>query len=91
MLIALTLIVEIDPFEPRLDERLVLVDAATGDRTMLTDVETGGWRPEWAPDGSRIAFLGFHDGSREILLTDPEGEDLRPLATLPGDEAYLDW
>jgi dipeptidyl aminopeptidase/acylaminoacyl peptidase len=48
--------------------------------------------PRWAPDGRRIAFVrAGEDGSAELWLTGPDGEDARRLTSFPLGAAQLAW
>jgi len=66
----------------RTDGTLALIPAVGGAITPLTS----GHQPDWAPNGSRIAFaIGG-----EIHLINPDGTDETPL-TAGDDDAYPSW
>ena len=57
-------------------------DACAGAVRQLTHVTGGAFAPAWSPDGTRIAFeRGASAGRHLIYSMNPDGTDLRPLAT----------
>lgn len=60
-----------------------LVDGALVDRRNLTPVAAPVSEPDrtpaWSPDGRRIAFTAYRDGSPTIWTMDRDGHDARPL------------
>jgi Tol biopolymer transport system component len=47
------------------------------DETRLTDEDANDFDPSWSPDGDKIAFVSFRDGSNnmEIYVMDADGSD----------------
>lgn len=50
-----------------------------GEAEQLTDAELEPAYPDYAPDGSRVAFQSYIDGNYTIWTMDPDGSDLRQL------------
>jgi Tol biopolymer transport system component len=57
----------------------------------LTDVTLEPARPDYAPDGSRIAFQGYADGDYDIWTMAPDGSDLRQLTDDFWDDREPKW
>jgi Tol biopolymer transport system component len=69
---------------------LVVMDADGTDEALLVQVEFADLGPlAWSPDGSRIAFMrssameGNEDGAGGMWVVNPDGTDLRQIATGP--------
>ena len=45
--------------------------------------------PMWTPDGTRIVFTSWREGSRDLYVTGVEGGVPRRMTTLPGSETPL--
>jgi Tol biopolymer transport system component len=60
---------------------IYVMNADGSERTRLTDGTANNLQPEWAPDGSKIAFLSQREGSftYEIHTINPNGTDERVL------------
>lgn len=78
--------------------RIAVIDAGgSGEPALLTDgAEVRDLEPQWSPDGSTIAFVrSRRDGGAaadvEVVLVDPDGSDLRPVAALPRPVDWLTW
>jgi TolB protein len=55
------------------------------DRTRITDDTTSKGIATWAPDGSRIAFVGnWQEASSDLYVMGADGSDRIRVATLPG-------
>lgn len=50
------------------------------EKRRLTLDGLGNGKPEWSPDGSRIAFLSARSGTQQLWIMDFNGEDLRQLS-----------
>jgi Tol biopolymer transport system component len=45
----------------------------------------------WGPEGGRIAFTRFSDGSNNVWNMLPDGSDKTRLTTADAHEAVADW
>ncbi|MYC88842.1 MAG: hypothetical protein F4X22_11465, partial [Gemmatimonadales bacterium] len=54
---------------------LWVMDAGGGEARAITDMYYDARQPQWAPDGSRIAFQSFRDGRWHIWSIAPDGTD----------------
>lgn len=60
--------------------QLYAVDPDGSDRLLLLDCDV--IRPQWSPDGSRLAFtIGLDDGSWQVATIAADGSDLRVLTS----------
>ena len=78
-------------FEPT---ALVLVNVADGaKRTLRGTRRVGARRPDWSPDGRRIAFLRQRApfGGSDIYVVSPDGTGLRRLVRTRGDLQTPTW
>ena len=57
-------------------------------RIAITDVDERG--PRLSPDGRRLLFGAFVDGSGQVVVSDPNGADRHPVAT-EGDNGGATW
>jgi Tol biopolymer transport system component len=70
--------------------QLYAVDADGSDQVLLLDCDV--IRPQWSPDGSRLAFtIGLDDGSWQVATIAPDGSDLRLLTSGPGIHEVPSW
>ena len=51
---------------------VLVLNLADGSITNLTDPGAG-WGPVWSPDGAKIAFLSYRDGSLELYVMEASG------------------
>ena len=60
------------------------------DQTRLTEEDANDFDPSWSPDGDKIAFVSFRDGSNnmEIYVMDADGSDQTRLTE--NDDGILD-
>lgn len=62
-----------------------------GQAEPLTDVVLEPARPDYAPDGSRIAFQGYADGNYDIWTMAPDGSDICQLTDGFWDDREPKW
>ena len=67
------------------------MDASGGNEQDLTQDPDEDGEPEWAPDGSRIAFHTSRDGNFEIYTMSPDGDDPQRLTDSPGIDLSAAW
>jgi Tol biopolymer transport system component/imidazolonepropionase-like amidohydrolase len=70
---------------------LWLLPAEGGDAEALTDGLGDDRLPDWAPDGSRILFQSFRNGSWDLWTISPDGSGLEPLTRSPYDDREPVW
>jgi dipeptidyl aminopeptidase/acylaminoacyl peptidase len=63
------------------------------DVTRLTEDDANDFDPSWSPDGDKIAFVSFRDGSNnmEIYVMDADGSDPARLTDNDADDREPDW
>lgn len=64
---------------PNGNSEIFLLDVEHGLKFNLTQHEGEDSRPVWSPDGRRIAFESWRDGTRAIYVMDGDGRNLRRL------------
>ena len=64
--------------------QLWILTVADGKSARLVPGPDSSSEPEWAPDGSRLAFSGKLNGKSGLLVAAPDGSGLRLLAELDG-------
>ena len=70
--------------------QLYAVDPDGSDRVLLLDCDV--IRPQWSPDGSRLAFtIGLDDGSWQVATIAADGSDLQLLTSGPGIHEIPSW
>jgi Tol biopolymer transport system component len=70
--------------------QLYAVDPDGSDPVLLLDCDV--IRPQWSPDGSRLAFtIGLDDGSWQVATIAADGSDLRLLTSGPGIHEIPSW
>lgn len=57
----------------------------------LTRYNNNDFKPTWAPDGSRIAFISIRDGRRDIFSMNPDGTDIMRITDDDAMQEYPDW
>ena len=67
-----------------------IVPTGGGEARQLTHGDSDS-RPQWSPDSTRIAFLSQRDGTAEIYIVSPRGEEPQKLTALSGDADNEQW
>lgn len=62
-----------------------------GTAEQLTDVELEPARPDYAPDGSHVAFQGYADGNYDIWTAASDGSDIQQLTDGFWDDREPKW
>jgi Tol biopolymer transport system component len=62
-----------------------------GTATRITDEYNDARQPSWSPDGARIAFQGYRDGTWRIWSVTPDGRDLKALTSGSFDDREPAW
>lgn len=62
-----------------------------GQAEPLTDVELEPARPDYAPDGARVAFQAYADGNFDIWTMAPDGSNLRQMTDDFWDDREPKW
>lgn len=62
-----------------------------GDAERLTDVELEPARPDYGPDGDRIAFQSYADGNFDIWTMAPDGSDVQQITSGFWDDREPQW
>ncbi|MCW5207468.1 PD40 domain-containing protein, partial [Desulfobulbus sp. US2] len=62
-----------------------------GSPTRITSGARSCESPTWSPDGRLIAFSQEVNGKVEIYVVQANGEGMRPLFALEGNQSYPRW
>jgi Tol biopolymer transport system component/imidazolonepropionase-like amidohydrolase len=62
-----------------------------GTAKRLTDEYNDARQPAWSPDGKRIAFQGYRDGTWRIWTVAPDGSDLKAVTSGSFDDREPHW
>ena len=87
-----------DPYGRTGRGELWIVDVASRERRMIVTTDpadsanTSGWAsdavsPDWSPDGTRLAYWGVRNGTRDIYTVSPAGGDVVNVT----DDVHTDW
>ena len=71
--------------------RIWTMPAGGGTATVLTDLLAEARQPTWSPDGRRIAFQSYKDGTWHIWSVARDGSDLRQHTSGASDEREPDY
>ena len=63
-----------------------VMNANGSNQVNLTQFPDNDTKPTWSPDGSKIAFVSFRDGKRDIFTMAPDGSDIQRLI----DDKHMD-
>lgn len=77
--------------DPVMTRDLYVMDADGTNVERLTFSKSGAWRPAWSPDGTRIAYGSFSDGSLNLWEIAAEGGTPRLLFSSPGVDVQPAW
>lgn len=70
---------------------LWVVPIAGGAARRLTDEYGDIRQPDWSPDGARLAFQSFRDGTWRIWTVGADGRDPKPITSGPFDDREPQW
>ena len=71
---------------------IYVMDADGGNQERLTNHPWSDTRPDWSPDGTKIAFVSRRDtGRRQIHVMDANGKNVIRLTDGPGQKGDPDW
>lgn len=70
---------------------LWIVPAGGGRAKRITGVFEDAHLPSWSPDGSRLAYYAFHDGSYKIWTVAADGSDARNITEGNLDDREPSW
>ncbi len=70
---------------------LYLIDVETQAITALSEAAGEDGEPVWSPDGSRLAFVSWRSGNREIYVADLAGGGLLQLTDDPTSDTHPTW
>jgi Tol biopolymer transport system component len=62
-----------------------------GTAKRITDEYNDARQPSWSPDGKRIAFQGYRDGTWRIWSVTPDGGDLKAMTSGSFDDREPTW
>ena len=68
---------------------LFTVSAAGGEARQITANDAYDSDPVWTPDGERIVFSSYREGSKDIFITSKDGGVPKRLTDYPGNETPL--
>jgi Tol biopolymer transport system component len=72
------------------EDLYVVRSDGTGLRQLTNDAANDR-RPEWSPDGKRIAFYSTRAGEYDVWTIDPDGSNLRQITKSPGGVINSIW
>jgi dipeptidyl aminopeptidase/acylaminoacyl peptidase len=70
------------------------MNADGSDVTRLTEDDANDFDPSWSPDGEKIAFVSFRDGSNNMeiyVMNADDGSDVTRLTYNDADDREPDW
>lgn len=70
---------------------LWVMPADGGTARRITDYFSGAHLPSWSPDGTRLAYYAFREGSFNLWTVRPDGSDARPLTQGEHDDREPAW
>ena len=70
---------------------LAVVEVASGETMLLTDLRATVSHPVWSPDGMRIAFAADNAGNYEVMVVNANGSGLINATNNPADDRWPTW
>ena len=67
----------------QVNQDIVVVDLATGERRQLTEGPANGMNPTWSPDGRYLAFVTTRNRRAEIFTMQADGANPQVLVSMP--------
>ena len=59
--------------------------------TRLTEGPASDSRPDWSPDGTKVAYASYADGNYDIYVVDADGSDPIRLTDDPASDTFPTW
>jgi Tol biopolymer transport system component len=70
---------------------LWIIPTRGGRAKRITDLFNDARQPVWSPDGKRITFFGYRDGTYDLYSIAPDGSDMRRLTEGVADDREPAW
>jgi Tol biopolymer transport system component len=67
------------------------VDGSNQTRLSTDDANNKDYRPDWSPDGTKIAFTSYRDGNFDIYVMNADGSGQTNISNNPADDFGPDW
>ncbi len=79
----------------RSNAELVLVDVASGKKTVITNERTSVSSPRWSPDGEKLAFISkansAKDAQNQIFILSMKGGEAKQITKAPKGIQHFSW
>jgi TolB protein len=66
-------------------------DGSNQTRLSTDDANNKDYRPDWSPDGTKIAFTSYRDGNFDIYVMNADGSGQTNISNNPADDFGPDW
>jgi TolB protein len=66
-------------------------DGSNQTRLSTDDANNKDYRPDWSPDGTKIAFTSYRDGNFDIYVMNADGSGQTNISNNPVDDFGPDW
>ncbi len=73
------------------ESEIWMTTIATGERRRLTDAKGSSRRPNWSPDGNRLAFISNREGSSQIYIISPPNAEVVKLTQIASGVNAFQW